>query len=185
MLHRDLSTDRNADGLAAPHLPNGEVATHADESRRPALPPGAADAEAGGIGGAGPWSPRAITARVRQLIARSDGGDVCAAARRLGVPVSHLVQLERVLAEGMQGDAEELLAAAVLRYHADATWLLTGAERTQASVLPPSVRVWLAKFLLAISTRMIEEYRTRLGQLGGPGARRLAADAPPLEGGRA
>jgi hypothetical protein len=103
----------------------------------------------------------AIAMRVRRLIARHDGGDVCAAAQRLGVRVRDLIQLEGLLSEpsGEAAAAEQLLVAVVLRYPVNATWLLTGSERPATRALPPTVRIWLADLLLAVGTRIVDDYR--------------------------
>jgi len=121
---------------------------------------------AGGDDAIGGWDGAAVAGRIRRLIARQDEGDVCAAAHRLRVTVPHLIQLEQVLAE--QGDtgtlsmaAEDLLTAVVLRYHVDATWLLTGTERPRMSELPAPMRRWLADFLFVVGSRVIDEYRAR------------------------
>ena len=114
----------------------------------------------------GGWDAVGVAGRIRRLIARQDAGDVCAAARRLGVTVPHLIQLEHVLGE--QADtatlsvaAQDLLTAVVLRYQVDATWLLTGTERPRISELPTPMRRWLADFLFVVGTRVIDEYRAR------------------------
>ncbi len=103
----------------------------------------------------------AIATRVRRLIARYDAGDTCAAAQRLGVGVGDLIRLERLLS-GSSGDgataAEQILIAVVLRYPVNATWLLTGCERPATRALPPTVRLWLADLLLAVGTRIVDDY---------------------------
>jgi hypothetical protein len=122
----------------------------------------------------------AIARRVRRLVAHYDRGDVCAAARRLGVPVQDLIRLDRLLAvadaDGAAA-ADRLLVAAVLRYPVKATWLLTGIERPVPRALPPTVRLSLAELLLAVGTRIVDDYRARLPAErndGGP-----VRDAPP------
>jgi hypothetical protein len=110
------------------------------------------------------WGPRSIAKRVRQVIAQHDAGDVVAAAHRLGVPVHSLIQLERVLTEPSRDGlfspaARDILTAVVLRYRADATWLLTGSEHPPIEDLPGGVRVWLANFFLAVGNRIIAEFQ--------------------------
>jgi hypothetical protein len=114
------------------------------------------------------WGAAAVAARVRRLVAKFDGGDPCAAARRLGVAVSHLIRLEELLSRAGDhaaaagpddGVAEEILTAAVLRYRVNATWLLTGRDHPPTRELPPTVRLWLAGFLLAVGTRIVDDYR--------------------------
>ena len=131
-------------------------------------------------GGVGETGAAAIAARIRRLVAQHDGGDVCAAAKRLGVPVQHVIRIERLLADEGEGDtpggaAESLLTAVVLRYHVDATWLLTGSEQPAAGDLPPAVRLWLADLLLAIGTRVFDEYRAGRAN-GGALARQQRGD---------
>ena len=103
----------------------------------------------------------AIAARVRRLVAQHERGDVCAAARRLGVPVRDLIRLERLLAEDAAESAaaaERVLVAVVMGYPASATWLLTGSEHPAPRRLPPTVRLWLAQLLLAVGTRIVDDY---------------------------
>ena len=107
---------------------------------------------------------RAVAARIRSLIAQQDAGDVCDAARRLGVPVRHLVQLETTLAGGAEcADAraavEYLLGSVVLRYQASAVWLLTGRNDPDPSAVPPEIAEQLASLCVAVARRVIEEYQ--------------------------
>jgi hypothetical protein len=146
----------------------GSNASHAGPLRNAPTPDPAASDDA--IGG---WDAAAVAGRIRRLIARQDGGDVCAAAHRLRVTVPHLIQLEHLLGE--QADtatlsraAEDLLTAVVLRYQVDATWLLTGTERPRMSELPAPMRRWLADFLFVVGNRVIDEYRARAA--GGEGS---------------
>ncbi|HEX8848259.1 MAG TPA: hypothetical protein VF761_01875 [Gemmatimonadaceae bacterium] len=107
---------------------------------------------------------RATAARIRSLIAHHDGGDVCAAARRLGVPVRRLVQLDATLdpdpadADG-RAALDALLSAAVLRYDSSAAWLLTGCHEADASMLPTEVAQQLASVCLAVAARVVEEFQ--------------------------
>lgn len=151
-------TPRVDSGSALPQGSNASEAGALRNAPHPA-PTSSDDAIAG-------WDAAAVAGRIRQLIARQDEGDVCAATHRLGVSVHHLIQLEQLLGE--QGDtatlsvaAEDLLTAVVLRYQVDATWLLTGTERPRMSELPAPMRRWLADFLFVVGTRVIDEYRAR------------------------
>lgn len=114
-------------------------------------------------GSAGPlWSADAIAARIRWLIARHDGGDVCAAARRLGVPVRQLVRLETTIEEvgsaaGLR-PGELLLCAAVRRYGVSSAWVLTGCEQPEPGALLADVRERLARLCLAVAARVVEEF---------------------------
>lgn len=108
---------------------------------------------------------RAIATRIRSLIAQRDGGDVCAAARRLRVPVRQLVQLDTTLAfdaacDEARAAVETLLSAVVLRYQASAVWLLTGCHQPDLSALPPKVAEQLTSLCIAVAGRVIEEYQT-------------------------
>ena len=109
---------------------------------------------------------RAIAARIRSLIAREDAGDVCAAARRLGVPVRQLVQLDTILAPDCpeaRAACEALLAAVVLRYQASATWLLTGSDHPDPGAVAPDVAERLAGVCYAIAGRVAEEFTATSG----------------------
>jgi hypothetical protein len=86
------------------------------------------------------------------------------------VPVSSLIRLERLLSGADDrpgarppddGVAEDVLVAAVVHYRVNATWLLTGREQPSTRELPPTVRLWLADFLLAVGTRIVDDYRAR------------------------
>ena len=101
------------------------------------------------------WSTDAIAARLRWLVAHHDGGDVCAAARRLGCPVSRLVRIEQTL-DG--GGADCLLAAAARRYGCGAPWLLTGCSQPDPASLSPDVRERLARLLVAVASSVVEEF---------------------------
>ena len=106
---------------------------------------------------------RATAARIRSLIAHQDAGDVCAAARRLGVPVRQLVQLEAALAPLETRDDEAdairlLLSAVVHRYQASAVWLLTGCHDPDPSTVPTDVAEQLASLCVAVAGRVLEEY---------------------------
>jgi hypothetical protein len=105
-------------------------------------------------------SPHAIATRIRSLIARTDAGDVAAAARRLGVPIADLVRLDLVLADDSPR-CRDVLAAVVLRYRADACWLLTGSELPTMRELPSAERLRLSDLLLDIGERLLAEYRAR------------------------
>lgn len=114
-------------------------------------------------GAAGPiWSAEAIAWRIRWLIAHHDGGDVCAAARRLGVPVGQLVKVEATIADDDPSDTsrpgEALLCAAVRRYGVSTAWVLTGCEQPEPTALPPEVRERLARLCLAVATRVVAEF---------------------------
>lgn len=107
---------------------------------------------------------RAIAARIRSLIAHHDDGDVCAAARRLGVPVRRLVQLDATLTPDpddpdARAALDALLSAVVLRYDSSAAWLLTGCHEADASLLPPEVAQQLASTYVAVAARVVDEYQ--------------------------
>ena len=106
------------------------------------------------------WGTDAIAARLRWLIAHHDGGDVCAAARRLACPVSRLVRLEQTL---YGGGADCLLAAAARRYGCGAPWLLTGCAQPDPAALRPDVRARLASLLVAVASSVVEEYEVAHG----------------------
>lgn len=106
------------------------------------------------------WSTDAIAARLRWLIAHQDGGDVCAAARRLACPVSRLVRLEQTLNES---GADCLLAAAARRYACGAPWLLTGCVQPDPTALRADVRERLARLLLAVASSVVEEFEEAHG----------------------
>ena len=116
-----------------------------------------------------PWCADAIAWRIRQLIARHDGGDVSAAARRLGVPIRRVVRLERVLESRDSHAAQELLCDVVLRYQANAAWLLTGAEHVPGDGLPDDVRLWIARCLTRVANRVVDEARSRYAHGGTAG----------------
>ena len=116
---------------------------------------------------------RATAARIRSLIAHQDAGDVCAAARRLGVPVRQLVQLEAALAPlESSDDADDairtLLSAVVYRYQASAVWLLTGCHDPDPSSVPPDVAEQLASLCVAVAGRVLEEYQASCVAGGAP-----------------
>jgi hypothetical protein len=104
-------------------------------------------------------SPQAIAARIRSLIAQHDAGDITAAARRLGLPIATLVRLEEQLADDQSATVPDVLAAVVVRYRADACWLLTGSELPRMTDLPVAVRLRLSDLLLAIGDRLLADYR--------------------------
>ncbi|NUO63215.1 MAG: hypothetical protein HOQ11_13405 [Gemmatimonadaceae bacterium] len=109
---------------------------------------------------------RAIATRIRSLIAHEDGGDVCAAARRLGVPVRQLVQLDTTLAPDCpeaRAACEALLAAVTLRYQASATWLLTGSHHPDPGAVSPDVAERLAGVCHAIAGRVAEDVTATSG----------------------
>lgn len=124
------------------------------------------------------WTVAAIVARVRWLIAHQDGGDVCAAAHRLGVPVGELVRLEQTLAvleaPGVPDTDDGLLTAVVRRYGVDAAWLLTGCRQPDTAALPADLRERLAGLLLAVARSVVSDCQAA-GTLGGGAG---LADAP-------
>ena len=107
-------------------------------------------------------TPREIAARIRQLIARGDGGDSAAAAQRLGVPHEHLLNLESVLERDARledASTVELLSRVVRNYQVDACWLLIGREAAELSTLNPLIRLRVAALLGHIADRIMREYR--------------------------
>ena len=74
-----------------------------------------------------------IAARITQLIDRKEGGNVAAAARRLGVSQRGL---SKVYSGETRHPRADLLQALVREYGADPAWLLTGVP---AGEWPPSV----------------------------------------------
>lgn len=103
------------------------------------------------------WSPAGIAARVRWLIEQKDKGRLDVAARRLGVGVADLEQLERWLSGDAGPKGTRLLAAVVQAYHVDACWLLTGEEQVNAAQLAPDARLRLAELLLDVADALLSE----------------------------
>jgi hypothetical protein len=98
----------------------------------------------------------AIAARIRGLLAAQDGADPEAAARRLGIDE---VGLRMSIDELAPNPTVDVVAAIVLAYGVDPTWLLTGDYDT------------------AIHRHSLEDPRA----IGDSVARlMLVADAPPL-----
>ena len=104
-------------------------------------------------------APHQIANRIRTLIARQDAGDITAAARRLERPIEDVYHLERTLSADAEPAALDLLATVVRRYDADACWLLTGRDVSQADEFSSDVRGRLVHLLSAVSDRIIEEAR--------------------------
>jgi hypothetical protein len=106
------------------------------------------------------WDIAGIGGRVRSIIEREDGGDVDAAARRLGVRSEELGRLE--LPTTGDGDPwlARLLAKIVRTYRVDACWLLTGEHDLRLARLPATARLAVANLLLDISDQL---FRTRHG----------------------
>jgi len=102
---------------------------------------------------------QAVAHRIRTLIAREDGGDVTAAARRLGLPVRVLCQVERALSDDAPHPPFELLAAVAVGYGADACWLLTGLPSDRIRELPAAEIRPLAELLNAVGDRMLASRR--------------------------
>jgi hypothetical protein len=101
----------------------------------------------------------AVAHRIRALIAREDGGDVTAAARRLGLPVRDLCQVERALADDAPRPPFELLAMVAVGYGADACWLLTGIPSDRIRELSAAEIHPLAELLNAVGDRMLAARR--------------------------
>jgi len=66
-----------------------------------------------------------ISERIRHLIDEEDGGNVSAAARRLGCPQRTLA---KIYAGETSNPGSDLLQLIVERYPVDPAWLLTGVE---------------------------------------------------------
>lgn len=102
---------------------------------------------------------REIATRVRTIIEENDPGDLAAAARRLGLSVIDLRNLEEVLERRTAHGRAVLLASVVRAYRADACWLLTGLDASSIVRLPPTVRLEVAQLLSDIGGRILAEHR--------------------------
>lgn len=112
------------------------------------------------------WSGEAIAARLRTLIAQREGGDVCLAARRLGVGVAGLVRLEETMVAdkrraALRVEADAILLAAILHYGVSAAWLLTGCDEPDLPALPKAVRDRLVYLVVGAAHAVADRYAPR------------------------
>src|SRR5919206_3299647 len=107
------------------------------------------------------WNVAGIGARVRSIIQREHGGDVGAAARRLGVRPEELERIGLAMTSDAGPWLARVLARIVRGYRVDACWLLTGQHDLRLARLPAPARLHVANLLLEISDQLFRSRRER------------------------
>lgn len=99
--------------------------------------------------------PEELSARVRELIDRQDGGDVARAARRIG---TRECDLRAILNGDSSHPSLAALSAIVRGYDVDTWWLISGEEQA-GSNLPAARRVGTLNLLSELGTTLTMQRR--------------------------
>ena len=104
-----------------------------------------------------PIDAKELAARVRELVDRCDGGDVAAAARRIGALESDL----RLIVSAQSSHPSVAALSAIVRgYDVDTWWLICG-ETAYGGDLPAERRVDTLNLLSEIGTALTLQRRLR------------------------
>jgi hypothetical protein len=120
-----------------------------------------------------------IAERIRTLIARQDGGDVTAAARRLERSIADVYLPERVISSGDEAAAIEFLSDVARSYEVDVVWLITGATSRNQWVVTSEARLAIVEILGEMGDCLLDEARRPADAM----KRGLAAAHPPPRAG--
>jgi predicted trehalose synthase len=111
--------------------------------------------------------PEELAARVRDLIDRSDGGDVSRAARRIG---AREADLRSILASESGEPSLAALSAIVRGYDVDTWWLISG-ESEATSQMPTERRVGTLNLLSELGATLTLHRRLNVGPAHRPASR--------------